>query len=64
MEDIRKKNDADLKKELDANRVTLREFRFDSAGSNLRNPSEGKKAKIAIARIKTEMRARELANQK
>lgn len=61
MTDIRKKNDADLKKELGAKRTELREVRFDGAGSNLRNASEGRKIRRAVAQIKTEMRAREIA---
>lgn len=52
----------DLKKEIAEKREALRAFRFGSAGSRTRNTREGRMLRKDIARLLTEMRARELAS--
>lgn len=61
MSDIKKKNNEDLRKELQSKHETLREARFDRHGSKLRKAGEAKAVRKDVARIKTELRARELA---
>lgn len=56
--DIKKKTDQDLAKELAEKRAALRSFRFGTAGSKSRNVKEGRGIKKDIARIMTEMNAR------
>lgn len=51
--ELRKKNSNDLNKELKTKRESLRQFRFDIAGSKVRNMKEGKNLKRDIARILT-----------
>ena len=61
IKDIKKKNDADLIKALRDTRKLAMDFRFDVAGSKVRNTKEGKNAKKDIARILTEQRKRSVA---
>ncbi len=58
IKDIKKKGDADLTKALRDARKLAMDFRFDVAGSKVRNTKEGKNAKKDIARILTEQRVR------
>jgi len=57
-EELKKKKDEDLKKELGEKRTALREARFDAAGSKLRNANEMRTIKKDIARILTEINSR------
>lgn len=61
---LKSKKDKDLNKELKLKRETLRKFRFGSSGSKVKNVKEGKSLKKGIARILTEIRAREIAKNK
>jgi ribosomal protein L29 len=51
--ELTKKSPADLFKELDEKRVSLRDIRFGIAGSKSKNVKEQKNIKKEIARIKT-----------
>jgi len=51
----KEKSRAELLKALQERRVTLRNFRFGSAGSKTRNVKVGKNTKKDIARIMTEL---------
>lgn len=62
--EIKGKNEKDLKKTLEEKRVSVREFRFGVHGSAARNTKEGKNDKKVIARILTELKAREAEAQK
>ena len=57
-QDITKKTDADLKKELAGNREALRQFRFGAAGSKTKNVKESANRRKVVARILTELNAR------
>jgi large subunit ribosomal protein L29 len=59
--DLRKENDEQLKLSLAETEKHLFKLRFQSATDRLETPSEIRKAKADIARIKTEQRRRELA---
>ena len=59
MKDLKKKSIKDLGKTLREKKKSLREFRFDSAGSKVRNVKEGRNLKTDIARILTELSTRE-----
>jgi len=61
---LKSKKDKDLNKELKLKRETLRKFRFGSSGGKVKNVKEGKSLKKGIARILTEIRAREIAKNK
>lgn len=61
MTDLSKKSVEDLRKELADKREALRVFRFNESGSRTRNVKEGRAARKDIARILTELKARELA---
>ena len=58
MTDLKKKSIKDLNKILKESREKLREFRFGSAGSKVRNVKEGNNLRKMIARVLTEMNAR------
>jgi ribosomal protein L29 len=62
MKDLRKKSETDLKKLLAERREDARKFRFDISGSKVKDVREGNNAKKDVARILTELRAREGAN--
>ncbi len=51
--EIIKKNKEDLVKEIDERHISLREIRFDTAGSKNKNVKQQKNIKKEIARIKT-----------
>ena len=59
MEDLKKKNSNELTKDLVQKREELRLFRFGIAGSKTRNIKEGRDIRRDIARILTELRARQ-----
>ena len=59
MEDLKKKNSDELTKNLVQKREELRLFRFGIAGSKTRNIKEGRDIRRDIARILTELRARQ-----
>jgi len=61
MADIKKQSVEDLQKDLAGKRESLRTFRFGGAGSRSRNVREGRTLRKEIAKIMTELRARELA---
>jgi len=58
MDNIRKKNDKELQKELEEKRKALRLFRFSIAGSKIKNIKEGTGLRKTIARTLTEMNSR------
>ncbi len=58
MKELKGKKDAELTKELNAVKDSLREFRFGISGSRTKNVKEGKNLKKKIAQINTELRAR------
>ncbi|MCH7529633.1 50S ribosomal protein L29 [Patescibacteria group bacterium] len=58
MTDIQSKNEKDLKKLLNEKRESLRNFRFEIAGSKIRNVKEAKNTRREIARIETELHIR------
>ncbi len=58
--DYKKKSDKDLHIDLAEAYRTLGNARFGAAGGRSKNTPEGKKAKKIIARIKTELRRREI----
>ena len=58
--DLKKKSETELKKLLVEQRNTLHNFRFGIAGTNVRNIKEGRDVKRGIARILTELHAREI----
>ena len=55
-----KKTEKELYKILTENREKLRDFRFRSTGTKIKNIKEGANLKKNIARVLTEMRKREL----
>ncbi|MCI0619969.1 50S ribosomal protein L29 [Candidatus Wolfebacteria bacterium] len=57
-DDLHKKTDGDLKKELRDRQKALQQFRFGSAGSRTRNVKEGHNLRRDIARLFTELNAR------
>ena len=60
MADIKKETEEALKKSVTDLQEQLRVFRFEGAGSRLRNVRAGRNLRHDIARTKTELRAREL----
>lgn len=61
--DLRKENDEQLKLSLAETEKHLFKLRFQSATDRLETPSEIRKARADIARIKTEQRRREIVAQ-
>ncbi len=59
----RKETPESLKKVLTDKCESLRVFRFEGAGSRRRNVREGRMLRRDIARIHTELRAREIAQK-
>lgn len=62
--EIRGLSDAELAKKLDEGRAELFNLRFQMATSQLDNTARVKLVKRDIARVQTEMRARQIAAQK
>ncbi len=61
MSSIKDKKDTDLHKELDEKRKSLRKFRFEVAGSKIKNIKEARNIKKEIARVLTELKNRTLS---
>lgn len=61
MADIKKQSVEDILKEVAQLRESLRNFRFNEAGSRTRNVREGRNIRKQIAQLLTEVRAREIA---
>lgn len=55
---------SELKEKLDAERVMLQKMKLQHAVSPIENPSKIKESRKNIARYLTELRAREIAEQK
>lgn len=64
MADITSQDISTLQKLVTEKREALRAFRFEGAGSRSRNVREGRTLRREIARIMTEIRARELSAAK
>jgi large subunit ribosomal protein L29 len=62
--ELRKLNDADLSKKLDELKAELFNLRFQHAINQLDNPLRIKDVKRDIARVLTEIRARELSAER
>jgi ribosomal protein L29 len=60
-EDLKKETQTNLNKMLVDKRESLRVFRFEGEGSRRRNVREGRNLRRDIARILTELRARDLS---
>ena len=60
MADLKKKTEKELIKTLGEKRESLRNFRFDTTGTKIKNVKEGVNTRKDIARILTELRAREI----
>lgn len=60
MVELKEKHSDELHKALADKREALRMFRFGGAGSRTRNVRDGRNLRKEIARIMTELRAREL----
>lgn len=58
MTDLKKKSIKDLNKMLKESNEKLREFRFGSAGSKVRNVKDGNNLRKTVARILTEVNTR------
>ena len=58
--ELSKQTEKELNKELTEKREKLRDFRFSSTGTKIKNIKEGANLKKDIARVLTEKRAREL----
>ena len=56
--EIRKMSESELEKLLMEKRAHVRQFRFDVAGSKVKNIKEGNNARKDVARILTELTAR------
>ena len=61
MADTKKQSIEDLKKDIAGKREALRVFRFGESGSRTRNVREGRTLRRDIARILTELKARDIA---
>jgi len=55
---LAKKNNNELKKDLLEKRKAVREFRFNIAGSKLKDVKQGRSLKKDVARILTELNGR------
>ena len=64
MADYSKQDVPELRKIIADKRESLRTFRFGGAGSRTRNVREGRELRREIARMMTELRAREIASTK
>lgn len=56
--EIKKMSDKEMEKALTEQRAGVKQFRFDITGSKAKNLKTGANAKKAVARLLTEMRAR------
>ncbi|MFA7309989.1 MAG: 50S ribosomal protein L29 [Candidatus Paceibacterota bacterium] len=64
MNDLKKKDVAEMVKTLADKREALRTFRFGAEGSRSRNVREGRTIRKEIAQLLTELRVREIDSQK
>ena len=64
MDDLKKMNMEQLQRMVGEKREALRVFRFGGAGSRTRNVRDGRNLRKEIAQILTEIRAREIVNEK
>ena len=62
--EIKNKTVEHLRKEVSETQEKLREIRFGGAGSRSRNVKEGRNLRREVARALTELRARQLAENK
>lgn len=60
--EIRKMSDKEMEKALVEKQAEVKQFRFDVTGSRVKNLKAGSNAKKAVARIMTELQARQSAN--
>lgn len=60
MANVKDKSEKDLKKLLNEKKESLRNFRFEIAGSKVRNVKEAKNTRKEIARIETELQIRRM----
>ena len=58
IKEIRKMSDKELEKSLAEKRTLVKQVRFDITGSNSKNVKQGADAKRAVARMMTELQAR------
>lgn len=56
--ELKKHSEKELEKELSEARAKVKQFRFDLTGSKIKNVKEGAVAKKMVARILTELNAR------
>jgi ribosomal protein L29 len=61
MADIKKQSVEEMRKDLTEKREALRTHRFGGAGSRSRNVRGGRTLRVEVARLLTEIRARDLA---
>lgn len=61
--EIKGLNESELKEKLDAEQENLRKLRFAHSISPIENPMRIRASKKLIARLNTELRAKELANK-
>lgn len=61
--EIKGLNESELKEKLDAEQENLRKLRFAHSISPIENPMRIRVGKKLIARLNTELRAKELANK-
>ena len=61
MANMQNKSDTDLQKLLIEKQEALRNFRFGTAGTKVRNVKEGRTTRREIARILTELKVRKQA---
>lgn len=64
MHEFQNKTDSDLKKILAEKREALRKFRFDVAGSKIKNVKEALTLRKEVARILTALRGRDIEARK
>lgn len=60
MQELHNKTDTDLRRELGEKRESLRKFRFNVAGSKIKNVKEALALRKQIARILTVLRMKKL----
>lgn len=61
MTDLKKQSTEEIEKQIRDKREALRVFRFEGAGSRMRNVREGRMLRRDIARLLTELNSRKVA---
>ena len=61
MTDLKKQSVEEIEKQIRDKREALRVFRFEGAGSRMRNVREGRMLRRDIARLLTELNSRKVA---